>query len=118
MRVSHQERSSPIPHFPSALPEARIAVTQVESNGHRPLSAGKLTVTTHALKATGAIKWMNEAKRFGLVTRDDGGDDLFASFPQPIQSDEPRDLKIAQRVSYDIEPGRHGGQAVNVRMIS
>jgi CspA family cold shock protein len=75
-------------------------------------------MTTPAVKATGAIKWINAAKRFGLVTRDDGGDDLFASFSQPTEGDEPRELKVTQRVSYDIEPGRHGGQAVNVRIIS
>jgi cold shock CspA family protein len=59
-------------------------------------------MTSPAVKATGAIKWINAAKPFGLVTRDDGGDDLFAGLPHLIESDETRELKITQKVSYDI----------------
>ncbi len=38
------------------------------------------------MTTTGIIKWINEAKGFGLVTPDSGGKDLFARFkPTPSQ---------------------------------
>jgi cold shock protein len=74
-------------------------------------------MTTHPVKTTGTIKWINEAKSFGLITPDDGGEDLFASFPVPRDGDQSGGLKVKQTVSYDVEPGHHGGRAVNVQVI-
>jgi len=72
---------------------------------------------THTVKTTGTIKWINEAKGFGLITPDDGGEDLFASFTVRKDGGQSDGLKVKQKVSYDVEPGHHGGQAVHVEAI-
>ena len=66
---------------------------------------------------TGTIKWINEVKTFGLITPDGSSDEVFASFTAREEGDASSGLKIRQRVSYDIEPGLHGGRAINVEKL-
>jgi cold shock protein len=74
-------------------------------------------MTTDAVKLTGRIKWINQAKGFGLITPDLGGKDLFASVPVRKQDDKPGGLKARQQVSYDVTTGPDGEQAFNVKVI-
>jgi CspA family cold shock protein len=78
---------------------------------------GELTMTTDTVKTTGTVKWINEAKGFGLIKPDDGGKDLFANFPVRRGGDKPGGLKIKQKVTYEVKPGPDGDQAVNVKTI-
>ena len=84
---------------------------------HVANATGRYPVATHTVKMTGTIKWINEAKTFGLITPDDGSEDLFASFSVRKDGDQSDGLKVKQKVSYDVEPGHHGGRAVNVETI-
>jgi CspA family cold shock protein len=67
---------------------------------------------------TGIVKWINEAKGFGLITPDSGGKDLFARFPPRRASDKSRPLKLKQKVSFDVTSGPDGELALNIKPIA
>jgi len=64
--------------------------------------------------ATGTVKWFNDAKGFGFVTPDSGGDDLFAHF-SAINMDGFKTLREGQKVTFDITQGPKGEQASNIQ---
>ena len=64
---------------------------------------------------TGIVKWINEAKGFGLVTPDSGGKDIFARFTPIRAGDKSRSLKQKQKVSFDITSGPDGDLALNIK---
>jgi CspA family cold shock protein len=65
--------------------------------------------------ANGTVKWFNDAKGFGFVTQEGGGEDLFAHF-SAIQGSGFKTLKEGQRVSFDVVRGPKGLQASNIRV--
>jgi CspA family cold shock protein len=64
--------------------------------------------------ATGTVKWFNDAKGFGFIKPDDGGDDLFAHF-SAIQGSGFKSLKEGQKVQYEATKGPKGMQASNIQ---
>ena len=64
--------------------------------------------------ATGIVKWFNDAKGFGFITPDEGGEDLFAHFSS-VQTQGFKTLKEGQKVSFDVVQGPKGKQASNIR---
>ena len=63
--------------------------------------------------ATGTVKWFNDAKGYGFITPDDGGEDLFAHF-SAIQMNGFKTLKEGQKVVFDVVTGPKGKQASNI----
>ncbi len=65
---------------------------------------------------TGTVKWFNDAKGFGFIQQDDGGDDVFVHFSAVLQ-DGYKSLKEGQAVEYDVQQDDKGLRAANVRSI-
>ncbi|AWI12551.1 MULTISPECIES: cold-shock protein [Bacillaceae] len=65
--------------------------------------------------ATGKVKWFNAEKGFGFIQQEDGND-VFVHY-SAIQGEGFKTLEEGQSVSFDIEEGQRGPQAVNVQKI-
>jgi CspA family cold shock protein len=66
--------------------------------------------------ATGTVKWFSDAKGFGFITPDDGGEDVFAHF-SAIQSSGFKTLVEGQKVSFEVSQGPKGKQASNIQPV-
>lgn len=62
---------------------------------------------------TGTVKWFNNAKGYGFILADEGGEDLFAHY-SAIQMEGYRTLKAGQQVTFDIIKGDKGYHAANI----
>ena len=65
---------------------------------------------------TGRVKWFNNAKGYGFILPDGGGEDYFAHYSS-IQMDGYKTLKAGQLVEFDILEGPKGSHAVNIHPI-
>lgn len=61
----------------------------------------------------GKVKWFNEKKGFGFISRE-GGEDVFVHFSEIVMNGF-KTLAQDQQVSFEIKEGPRGPQAVNVR---
>lgn len=52
----------------------------------------------------GTVKWFNNAKGFGFICPEGGGEDIFAHY-STIQMDGYRTLKAGQSVRFDVHQG-------------
>ena len=66
--------------------------------------------------ASGTVKWFNDAKGFGFITQDGGGEDVFCHHTA-IVADGFRSLQEGQRVEFEVKKGPKGLQAANVKAI-
>ncbi len=60
-------------------------------------------------RENGTVKWFNDAKGFGFISRENG-EDVFVHF-RAIQSQGFKSLKEGQKVSFTVVQGQKGLQA-------
>jgi CspA family cold shock protein len=65
---------------------------------------------------TGTVKWFNNDKGYGFISRDDG-EDVFVHF-RAIAGTGYRSLEEGQQVEFDVTEGPKGLQAANVRPVA
>ena len=68
------------------------------------------------MRATGKVKWFNDAKGFGFIERPDG-DDVFVHYTA-IAGSGFRSLTEGHEVEFDIVEGPKGKQAANVTKVA
>ncbi len=66
---------------------------------------------------TGKVKWFNNAKGFGFIQPDEGGNDVFVHITA-LQAAGIASLNEDDNVSYDLEEGRDGRSAAgNLKLV-
>ena len=66
--------------------------------------------------SSGIVKWFNDAKGFGFITPDEGGEDLFAHF-SAIEIEGFKTLKEGQKVTFEVVTGPKGKQAAHIKPV-
>jgi len=64
---------------------------------------------------TGTVKWFNDAKGYGFISRQNG-EDVFVHF-SAIQAGGFRSLQEGQTVQFEVTKGPKGWQAENVQAV-
>jgi CspA family cold shock protein len=65
------------------------------------------------MRVTGTVKWFNDSKGFGFITREDGEKDVFCHH-SAIQGEGFKSLAEGDKVEFDVVQGQKGPAAERV----
>ncbi len=65
--------------------------------------------------ANGTVKWFNDRKGYGFIEQEDGPD-VFVHH-SGIEGVGFKSLREGDRVTFDIEQGKKGPSAINVKVV-
>ena len=66
------------------------------------------------MRITGTVKWFNDQKGFGFITREDGEKDVFVHHSAIQSNGGYRTLNEGDKVEFDVVQGTKGPAAENV----
>jgi len=64
-------------------------------------------------RANGTVKWFNNARGYGFITRGEESDDIFVHY-RSIRGEGYRSLAEGQEVDFELQDGDKGLQAEDV----
>ncbi len=94
---------SPVPSSPRSVPAGEWGVASF--TGSKEMSD----------MPTGTVKFFNNEKGYGFISRPDG-EDVFVHYSN-IDGSGYRSLEEGQNVEFEVGPGRKGDEALNVRVV-
>jgi CspA family cold shock protein len=71
-----------------------------------------LQLIKYNIMQQGTVKFFNDEKGFGFITPDNGGSEIFVHSSGLIDN-----IRESNSVSFDVEEGRKGPNAVNVKIV-
>jgi cold shock protein len=78
---------------------------------------GRYIIWSSNMRTTGTVKWFNDSKGFGFISRENGEKDCFVHH-SAIQGNGYKSLAEGERVEFDVVQGQKGPAAENVTKLA
>jgi cold shock protein len=89
---------------------------RMRQTGHITISIKSVEVFHMTDREIGTVKWFNNVRGYGFITRGEGGEDIFVHY-RNIRADGYRSLAEGQNVEFQLQKGDKGLQAEDVVLL-